>query len=103
MFDYLELQAFAPAHVMDLYGMSSPGCSLEEQEQELELDQDQDQEQDLSAYFPELMETDWSQQHHQQQQHQRCSQCRWKLMSSKTIFSSAYTNEHKVLLIYVRQ
>lgn len=77
MFDYLELQAFAPADIMDLYGMSSPGCSLEEQELELELDQDQDQEQDLSAFFPELMEADWPQ---HQQQHQRCSQCRWKLI-----------------------
>lgn len=81
MFDYLELQAFAPANIMDLYGMSSPGCSLEEQELELELERDQ--EQDLSAFFPELMEADWSQ---QQQQHQRCSQCRWKLRSSQQCF-----------------
>lgn len=70
MFDYLELQAFAPADIMDQYGMPSPGCSLEEQELELELEQ----EHDLSAFFPELVEADWSQQH--QQHHQRCSQCR---------------------------
>lgn len=75
MFDYLELQAFAPADIMDLYGMSSPGCRLEEQELELELEQEQ--EQDLSAFFPELMEADWPQ---HKQQHQRCSQCRWKLV-----------------------
>lgn len=75
MFDYLELQAFTPADIMELYGMSSPGCSLEEQELELELEPEPEPEQDLSAFFPELMEADWPQQQHQQQ-HQRCSQCR---------------------------
>lgn len=67
MFDYLELQAFAPGDIVDLYGTSSPGCTPEERDQ------------DLSAFFPELMEADW------QQQQQRCSQCRWKLMLCSTL------------------
>ncbi|TKS82554.1 Retinoic acid receptor beta [Collichthys lucidus] len=57
MFDYLDFQAFSTGDIMNFYTTSSPACML----------QDQDQDQDLSAFFPELMESvDW-------QQH-RCSQ-----------------------------
>ncbi|XP_037641530.1 retinoic acid receptor beta-like isoform X2 [Sebastes umbrosus] len=67
MFDYLEFQAFGPGEIMmDLYTSSTSNpaaCTLQEQDQ----DQEQEQEQDLAAFFPELIEADWQQQH-------RCSQ-----------------------------
>lgn len=56
MFDYLEMEAFGPGELLDLYTSFSPVPGLDGHEQ------------DLVAFFPELLEADWRE--------HRCSQCR---------------------------
>lgn len=54
MFDYLEMEAFGPGELLDLYTSFSPVPGLDGHEQ------------DLVAFFPELLEADWRE--------HRCSQ-----------------------------